>query len=301
MLTIEKKIYAVIDKYLHFIIAFFVAGVVLFMNRQTLYCFRPYEGADMWEASKVFVHSPMYVFFVRKVWIELFNGNYDLYHKLFWPFTYSVAFLGATIFHFYKSKVGSSHTIVNTFIFFCFALITPLALLYGPVMLHMDGISMTLILVGILLEKCFTTKMKWFPLMIGFTLAISLQTNYIFCALILIIYGLIKKEKKNVCIPLAGIIFSLILNILIGIYMGFSGTESIYMIFRFFYISQGTGTIFSSVFSWILYMIFWNGYWIGMFFLFVGFAKPKKAPVCILGHIILFFLGITIFFNGYIS
>lgn len=300
MLPIEKKIYGFIDKYLHFIVAFVVAGVVFFMNRQTLYCVRPYEGADMWEASKVFVHSPFYVLFIRKIWIELFSANSKLYYMFFWLFSYSVAFLSAAVYHRYKRKIASSHSLTNTTIFFCLALITPMTLLYGPVMLHVDGISMTLILLSVLFSKYVPSKIQWLPPVIGFTIAIALQSNYVFGALALMIYGFVKKEKSFVYIPLMSIACSIILNLLVGIGMGFSVTESIYMIFRFFYISQATGTFFTSVLSWILYMLFWNGYWMGMLFLFMAFISPKKAPIYGLFHIILFFFSITIFFNGYV-
>ncbi len=301
MLTIEKKVYRFIDKYLHFIVALVVAVVVLFMNRQTLYCVRPYAGADMWEASEVFVHSPLYVMFLRKVWIELFSADYNLYHMSFWIFSYSTAFLGAVVFHQYKKKRDLSHSIINTTVFFCFALITPLTLLYGPVMLHMDGISMTLILLSILLSKYLPSNVRWIPCMVGFTLVIALQSNYVFGALALIIYGVFWKRKSFVYIPLVSIVCSIILNLIVGICMDFSAAESMHMILRFFYMSQATGKAFTSILSWILYMIFWNGYWLGMYFLFKAFTLPQKAPVYVFCHIALFFFGVTIFFNGYIG
>lgn len=301
MLTFEKKLYAWIEKYLHFIIAFFVCGVVLFMNRQVLYCFRPYEGADMWEASEVFVHSPIYVLFLRKIWIELFEGNYDLYHMLFWPFSYSVAILSSILLYQYRKKTDKSYVMKNTVLYFSFALITPLALLYGPVMVHVDGIVMTLILTGILLGKCMKGKSRWFPIVISCALAVSLQTTYYLGMFLLLIYGLIKKKIVFVWVPIIILMLSIGFNVIAGLCMGVGIGHSLYMIFRFFIISQATGTVFRSVLSWASYMVFWNGYWLGMLMLFGAFVTPNKAPIRILGHIMLFFFSVSIFFNGYIG
>ena len=293
MLNFEKKLYAFIDKYLHVIVAFAVSAVVLFMNRQVLYCVRPYTGADMWEASEVFVHSPLYILFLRTIWIGMFNGSYEWYYMCFWIFTYSTAVLGAIIFYQYK------HKLVSAFVFYCIALITPVALLYGPVMAHTDGICMTLILAGVLVGRYIPAKLRWIPLIAVSSIAVALQTNYIFAALILVIYGLLKKKKEFVYVPCIALVLSLHLNIAAGSFMGFSVSESIPMVFRFFYISQGTGTVFSSVFSWICYMIFWNGYWIAMPCLFGAFTFPKKAPIYTLVHILIFFFSVTVFLNGY--
>jgi len=293
MLNFEKKLYAFIDKYLHIIVAFAVSAVVLFMNRQVLYCVRPYAGADMWEASEVFVHSPLYVLFIRTIWIGLFEASYEWYYVCFWIFTYSVAALGAMVYYQFKRKM------VSAFLFYCIALITPVALLYGPVMAHMDGICMTLILLGVLIGRYTPEKLRFLPLTVGASIAIALQTNYIFAVLILVIYGLIKKKKEFVYVPCISVALSLFLNIAAGSFMGFSVAESIQMVFRFFYISQETGTFFSSIFSWVCYMIFWNGYWIAMPCLFGAFISRKKAPMYVLVHILIFFFSITIFLNGY--
>lgn len=299
MLSIEKKIYNFVDKYLPYIVALVVAVIVLFMNRQVLYCVRPYEGADMWEASNVFVHSPVYVFFLRKIWIELFDGSYERYRMIFWVFSYSVAVLAAIIFCQRKRNNLRADVLNKAVVLFCVTLITPLSLLYGPVMLHMDGMAMTLILMGVVLSNMVGSKWKWFPFGVGFTLAIAIQINYIFLAVAIVIYSLIKKKKNLAVVTLACVAFSFMLNVLIGSCMGFSVTESLYMIVRFLYISQATGTIFTSVCSWILYMVFWNGYWIGMLGLFAAFEFSKKIPLYTLLHTILFFFATVIFFNGY--
>lgn len=300
MLSIEKKLYAFIDKHLHLIVAMVVAAVVFFLNRQVLHCVRPHEGADMWEASNVYVHSPLYTLLIRILWINLFSGNYDLYHVFFWPFSYCVAFLAATLLHRERKKVCPTHTSVNTTIFFCIALITPLALLYGPVMLHMDGISVSLILLGTFCCNYLPKKVRILPMTMGLTLAVSLQSCYAFFALGLIIYGVFKKKRTCVSIPLISVALSFMLNLLVGTIMGYSATESLHMIFRFFYISQATGAFFSSFLSWLLYMLFWNGYWIGMLSLFAAFLFPKRAPAYALLHIVMFFFSVSIFLNGYV-
>ena len=300
MLKIEKKIYAFIDKYLHFIIAIVICGVVLFMNRQVLHCVRPYEGADMWEASGVFVHSPLYILFIRKIWIELFSGDYVLYHVVFGLFTYTVALLGAILLYRHQQKTTSKNSLLTATIFFCIASITPLALLYGPIMSHTDGIAMTMILLGFLISTCLRGNLKWLPFILGLTFAVSLQSNYIFFAIAMVIYGLIQKRKTMIYIPPISILLSIFLNLLLGVSMEFSAIESLQKAFRFFYISQATGTYFSSIASWVSYMIFWNGYWLGMICLFMAFISSTKRVLYTFFHIALFFFSVTIFLNGYI-
>lgn len=276
MFSWEKKLVEFFDKWLLEIVFVIITLAAIFIRREGLWHMSFDYQQNFYVEMPNYLHTSFYSLFI---WLISFIPITPI--RMLKIILSGADILLGILGICFLDKIGKGKiTRLQKLGCYALLLISPLSIESGLVWLHTDVICLCILLLAALRygKKDFGLVV----VLLGF--AGALQGQY-FVVIMGILAYIVIRNKKNIVWCLLYLGSFAVFSLLGIVWAGISISEGFCAIFNWLFISPATGVIFESIGYWILTMIVYAGYGLGMGTVLYAFYKPKRWWIAVMIHV----------------